>query len=252
MTWRFGVGHFIVGMNWIATAFTYQAAMPAWLGVLAVIVLSLYLALFPALAGLAAWHIGQTAASVARDSCSCLRGAWILGEYLRATLFTGFRVESAGVVLLPVLPLAHAASWMGIVWVVGARAAACGSGVARDQSAVPSGRWRSRRSCCRCVDRRGWLMARQRRQRVAATPRSAPGIPIRIVQPNIHQDEKYVAGLAEEHAKLYARSVRPPTGKPRLLLWPEAATLRFLQLEPDARDELRHAARSAGHAGARW
>src|SRR5688572_8182859 len=59
VSWRFGVGHFIVGMNWIATAFTYQAAMPAWLGVAAVIVLSLYLALFPALAGLVAWHIGR-------------------------------------------------------------------------------------------------------------------------------------------------------------------------------------------------
>ncbi len=59
MTWRFGVGHFIVGLNWIATAFTYQAAMPAWLGVLAVIVLSLYLALFPALSALVAWRIGR-------------------------------------------------------------------------------------------------------------------------------------------------------------------------------------------------
>lgn len=30
--WAFGVGHFTIGLNWIATAFTYQAAMPAWLG----------------------------------------------------------------------------------------------------------------------------------------------------------------------------------------------------------------------------
>ena len=29
--WLFGVGHFAIGNNWIATAFTYQAAMPAWL-----------------------------------------------------------------------------------------------------------------------------------------------------------------------------------------------------------------------------
>ena len=26
--WLFGVGHFSIGNNWIATAFTYQAAMP--------------------------------------------------------------------------------------------------------------------------------------------------------------------------------------------------------------------------------
>ena len=27
--WAFGLGQFVVGLNWIATAFTYQAAMPA-------------------------------------------------------------------------------------------------------------------------------------------------------------------------------------------------------------------------------
>src|SRR4051794_9274622 len=30
--WWFGFGQFVLGLNWIATAFTYQAAMPAWLG----------------------------------------------------------------------------------------------------------------------------------------------------------------------------------------------------------------------------
>src|SRR3712207_6965837 len=42
--WWFGVGHFTLGLNWIATAFTFQAAMPAWLGWIAVVLLSLYLA----------------------------------------------------------------------------------------------------------------------------------------------------------------------------------------------------------------
>ncbi|HMU23300.1 MAG TPA: apolipoprotein N-acyltransferase, partial [Sphingorhabdus sp.] len=46
--WIFGVGHFCIGNNWIATAFTYQAAMPAWLGWVAVFLLALYLAVYPA------------------------------------------------------------------------------------------------------------------------------------------------------------------------------------------------------------
>jgi apolipoprotein N-acyltransferase len=53
--WAFGVGHFVVGLNWIATAFTYQAAMPAWLGWVAVVLLALYLAVYPALAAWGAW-----------------------------------------------------------------------------------------------------------------------------------------------------------------------------------------------------
>ena len=48
--WWFGVGQFVLGLNWIATAFTYQAAMPAWLGWVAVVLLSLFLAIYPAAA----------------------------------------------------------------------------------------------------------------------------------------------------------------------------------------------------------
>ena len=43
--WAFGLGQFVVGLNWIATAFTYQAAMPAWLGWVAVVLVALYLAI---------------------------------------------------------------------------------------------------------------------------------------------------------------------------------------------------------------
>src|SRR5580658_3050853 len=55
--WTFGVGHFVVGINWIATAFTFQANMPAWYGWGAVVVLSSYLALYPALWCAISWSI---------------------------------------------------------------------------------------------------------------------------------------------------------------------------------------------------
>ena len=55
--WLFGVGHFAIGNNWIATAFTYQAAMPAWLGWIAVGLVALYLAIYPALACWGAWWV---------------------------------------------------------------------------------------------------------------------------------------------------------------------------------------------------
>ncbi|NJS15077.1 MAG: hypothetical protein HC788_11275, partial [Sphingopyxis sp.] len=57
--WVFGVGHFTLGLNWIATAFTYQAAMPAGLGWIAVVLLSLYLGVYPALAAWGAWWLAQ-------------------------------------------------------------------------------------------------------------------------------------------------------------------------------------------------
>ena len=48
--WAFGFGQFAVGLNWIATAFTFQSNMPAWLGWVAVVLLSIYLAVYPAIA----------------------------------------------------------------------------------------------------------------------------------------------------------------------------------------------------------
>ena len=72
--WGFGVGHFALGLNWIATAFTYQAAMPAWLGWIAVALLSLYLAIYPALAAWGAWTI-QWFAAPAKPALSAGKAA---------------------------------------------------------------------------------------------------------------------------------------------------------------------------------
>ena len=78
--WAFGLGQFVVGLNWIATAFTYQAAMPAWLGWIAVVLLSIYLAIYPAMAAGLAWRFGRN------DRVALvltLAGAWAITEWLR-------------------------------------------------------------------------------------------------------------------------------------------------------------------------
>src|SRR5688572_2959907 len=93
--WAFGVGQFVVGLNWIATAFTYQAAMPAWLGWIAVVLLSLYLAVYPALAAGLAWRLG---AGRPVALVLVLSGGWAVTEWLRAGIFTGFAWNPVGVV----------------------------------------------------------------------------------------------------------------------------------------------------------
>src|SRR4051794_11276505 len=77
--WVFGLGQFVVGLNWIATAFTYQAAMPAWLGWVAVVLLSLYLAVYPALATGLAWRFKSCWPSALLLT---LAGAWPVTEWL--------------------------------------------------------------------------------------------------------------------------------------------------------------------------
>src|SRR5688500_14540769 len=96
--WWFGVGQFALGLNWIATAFTYQSAMPAWLGWVSVVLLSLYLAVYPAMAAGLAWRYAR------RDWLALVflfAAAWIVTEWLRATMFTGFAWNPVGVSLLP-------------------------------------------------------------------------------------------------------------------------------------------------------
>src|SRR5438270_8942368 len=96
--WAFGLGQFVVGLNWIATAFTYQSNMPAWLGWVAVVLLSLYLALYPALATGLAWRFGRDNRVVL---VLVLGGAWTITEWLRGTMFTGFPWNPAAAALAP-------------------------------------------------------------------------------------------------------------------------------------------------------
>lgn len=103
--WCFGLGHFTLGNNWIATAFTYQANMPAWLGGIAVVLLSLYLALFPALATLTAWMLirPDRAPATPRSFLAlalAFAATWIVTEWMRAWVFTGFAWNPLGIALL--------------------------------------------------------------------------------------------------------------------------------------------------------
>ncbi len=87
--WLFGVAHFTAVDNWIATAFTYQSEMPAALGWIAVPLLALYLALYPAIAAGLARAIAGREGKV-WSFAFAFGGTWILGEWLRSWVFTGY------------------------------------------------------------------------------------------------------------------------------------------------------------------
>ncbi|KPF61630.1 hypothetical protein IP88_15585 [alpha proteobacterium AAP81b] len=112
--WLWGVGHFAFGLTWIAKAFTYQAKMPAALGWAAVGTLSLYLALFVALAtGAAAFvRAGPGRALV-------LAAAMMAGEALRGIVFTGFPWNPLGAAWLPAAGMAQLAGVIGAIGIGG-------------------------------------------------------------------------------------------------------------------------------------
>jgi apolipoprotein N-acyltransferase len=213
--WWFGFGQFVLALNWIATAFTYQAAMPAWLGWIAVVLLSLYLAVYPAVAAGLAWRWGRG------DRIALvltLAAAWIATEWLRATMFTGFAWDPAGVALLPTV-FARAATLVGTYGVSGV-AVLLGGALWQ----LGDRRWRSGTALA------AGASALALAGLVASPPRhAATGLAVRVVQPNIGQALK-ATGRADEEAldRLRRLSIHDPA-KPRLILWPEAAVDAPLQ-----------------------
>src|SRR3546814_17534057 len=57
--WPFGFGYFLAGLYWIGNSFLVDAARYGWMAVPAVIGLSAFLALFPALAAPVARQLGR-------------------------------------------------------------------------------------------------------------------------------------------------------------------------------------------------
>jgi apolipoprotein N-acyltransferase len=206
--WAFGFGQFAVGLNWIATAFTFQAAMPAWLGWVAVVLLSLYLAIYPALATGLAWRFGRDDRVVL---VTVLGGAWPITEWLRGTMFTGFPWNPAAAVMAPT-PL------IGIAPLIGTY------GLSIIVVLLGGAIW--------LEYYKKWLPVVVILSATAllwVLPSSpVPDDPlairnVRIVQPGIGQEDKWRPGFDEEAARRLAALSGPPSDQPRLLLWPEAA-----------------------------
>lgn len=240
--WLFGVGHFTLGLNWIAHAFTFQDAMPHWLGYGAVVLLSVYLAVYPGLATLGTWWLGERLRARAERKGRGFamgkdRGAlvmpllfaalWIATEYLRATLFTGFAWNPLGVTLLPT-GMAIAATAIG-TYGLGALAILGGAALLL---AV-------RRQFVPAAIIAGPLVLLTLLGLLSPAPQTPPGAPrIRVVQPNIGQDEKYSAELEQAHFQTLATLSGTPRPAPRLIFWPEAAIPAYLDMEPLWRDRL--------------
>ena len=102
--WLFGVAHFTLANNWIATAFTYQAEMPAALGWLAVPLLSLVSRRLSGPCGMGcvvAHAAGRQARRCIASICCCAVAArWIVTEWLRSWVFTGYAWDPLGLILL--------------------------------------------------------------------------------------------------------------------------------------------------------
>lgn len=221
--WVFGVGHFTVGNNWIQHAFTYQDKMPPWLGYFAVVALALYLAVYPAIAAGITWQFGTsvgTDRAKAPGAALAFAGAaaWILGEWLRATLFTGYPWNPMGVIWLPLLGIAGAARWIGTYALSGVTMLAAGALLL-----ALHGRWRLPAGMAAV----GLLLVFFNAPSTAPSPPDAPLV--RVVQPNIGEEQVAEDGYAElALGKLLALSGTAGP-RPRLVVWPEGMVNPYVE-----------------------
>lgn len=229
--WLWGLGHFTLGNNWIATAFTYQAKMPAWLGWIAVVLLSLLLALFPMAAALAARLFDdrllvdrRTGARSAPAHALAFAAAWIVIEWMRGWVLTGFPWNPLGAVALGGFDrpgLARVLPWMGTYALSGLMVLFAAAWLA------------------------AWRMAFARRFAPAAALALVPAVlmllplggdPARgtldytLVQPDLKQEELDDPAKFEEQFQRIARLSLPRhPGARRIVLWPESGIPDYLR-----------------------
>ena len=218
LAYWFAVGHFIVGLNWIAGAFRYQDAMPVWFGWLGVVLLSFYLAIYPAMAAGLAWKYGR------RHSIAFVlifAASWTVTEWLRATVFTGFAWNPLGVVALPLAqPAMLVGSYglsalvmllAGVIWLTAMRRWEAGFWSATLLATAFGGSFL-------------WQIQRgHEADHVHEKTGYTAGYDVRIIQPNIGQQDKHDDSFdAVNFARLEAQ-MGVPTKAPRLIFWPEAA-----------------------------
>lgn len=245
--WWFGFGYFLNGLWWVGSAFLVEVDQFGWALPFSVILLPAGLALF--------WGLGLGLARCAWSDHSlrlvALVGGLVGAEWLRSYLFTGFPWNHIGLAAAPhpiglqsasvigVDGLALIALWIGLAPVIFIDRAGDRSGNAagRGHKPVRMGRWYLTVALALFVLHIGFGVARLSLSSVA----SFDGIQLRIVQPNIPQDEKWAPDKRSanfntllELSDRVASPEDPGLKGVTHLIWPETAFPFFLTDQPGA------------------
>lgn len=218
--WAFGIGHFTIGNVWIQHAFTFQDAMPQWLGYGAVVLLAMYIGVYPMAAAGLAWRYGRTDGKPSPAFVSLFGAAWIVTEWLRGTLFTGYPWNPLGVLWLPLPGVAHIAAWVGTYALSGLTIIVAGALLL-----LAGRRWRFAVPVLAATGLCAILFLPIAQTSATFPDPTAPRV--RIVQPDLGQEERPQDDYAEMNLRALLVLIGQPGPAPRLIVWPEGA-VRFM------------------------
>lgn len=216
--WLFGLGHFIVGLYWITEAFAVDSQRFGALSIPAVLLLSAYLASFPALACLATKLLGTRGPG----RILIFAAAWSAAEWLRGTLFTGFPWNLVAYVWTPYLAPLQVASILGAYGLGFVTVVLAGLPrlmvLANDHLAVRLWPVVALLSGVAVLWGFGTLRLAN------AVDGEVANVRLRLVQASIPQKDKWDPALRQRIIDRYRQlSVVPATIPPTHIVWPESA-----------------------------
>ena len=221
--WAFGVGHFAVGFYWVSHAFLVDAATYGWMAPIAVLGLAAGIAVFVGFTTLTSVQISRKFNLNMVGQVLVLAAVWIVFEWVRSWLFTGFPWNLIGTVWAFSDAMMQFAAYgglygLGLVTVVVA---------AMPAVLIDNGRARMGWAAFGiAVLGLGVIWGGGVSRLSTAVTEYVPGVKLRLVQPNIAQDLKWKSGHKAGHVKRQAElSARAPKDgvPPTHIIWAETA-----------------------------
>ena len=232
--WAFGFGYFVAGLWWLGSAFLVEPDQFALLMPLGVVGLPAGLALFPALGFVLARMLWSPGAA----RLFALAVGLGVSEWLRGNILTGFPWNEYGMALGTHLVFAQGASIVGLNGLTLVAILVCATPATLGTGRDARGCWLAPALGLACLAVLGafglWRLSGPAVATVA-------GVKLRIVQPNVPQDDKFRpengAAIMNRYLALSDRATSPQrTGIADVthLVWPESAFPFVLAREPAA------------------
>ncbi|PCJ60782.1 MAG: apolipoprotein N-acyltransferase [Rhodospirillaceae bacterium] len=238
----FGVGHFLIGVHWIAHAFLVDADRFAWLAPLAIPGLALYLALFPAAAVLAFRLLMGLLGQRAWQRCLLFALTWTMFEWLRGHFLTGFPWMLLGhgwIVSEAMIQTAAVFGSYGLSFVM--VIAATMPGMLAEEKPVAAIRSLLGAFLLLLLLWGGGAL------RLAGAEVALTDVHLRLVQANILQSLKWQPDLQKQHLDRHlALSTREGFDRATVVIWPEMAVPYLLARDPQLRWRLAQAVPKGG------
>ena len=218
----FGLGFFLAGVSWVYVSLHDFGAMPAPVAAAVTLLFCAYLALFPA----SALSLAIRIPTPWLRRAIVFPGAWVLTEWVRGWLFTGFPWLAIGYSQAPHSPLVGLAPIFGLHAVGFALVASAGLVLH-----AFDGGWRRPRRPALAALALVWLATLGLRPIAWTEPTGEP-IQVSLLQGNVAQSIKWRPEQVAVTLELYGRMIGESSAK--LVILPETALPLFLHNVPPA------------------